>query len=161
IRPARRSRLELLIQTVRFLSLTVGMIVRKTMSETSELKRVRIYHLQQAKQRGERIAMLTAYDALTAQIFDEAGVDILLVGDSVGDNLLGHETTLPVTLDEMIPLTRGVSRAAKRSLVVADLPFGTYESSPQLAFDSRSEEHTSELQSRFDVVCCFLLEIKN
>jgi len=106
------------------------------MSETSELKRVRIYHLQQAKQRGERIAMLTAYDALTAQIFDEAGVDILLVGDSVGDNLLGHETTLPVTLDEMIPLTRGVSRAAKRSLVVADLPFGTYESSPQLAFDS-------------------------
>src|SRR5699024_7224600 len=114
----------------------VGLVVDAICPGTSELKPARSHHPQHANQRGDRIAMLTAYDALPAQIFDAAGVDILLVGDSVGDNLLGHETTLPVTLDEMIPLTRGVSRAAKRSLVVADLPFGTYESSPQLAFDS-------------------------
>src|SRR5690625_5812382 len=80
--------------------------------------------------------MLTAYDYLTAQVFDEAGIDLLLVGDSVGDNLLGHETTLPVTLGELIPLTRGVTRGARRALVVADLPFGTYEASPQQAFTS-------------------------
>ena len=80
--------------------------------------------------------MLTAYDYLTAGIFDEAGIDVLLVGDSVGDNLLGHDTTLPVTLDELIPLTRGVSRGVHRALVVADLPFGTYESGPQQAFTS-------------------------
>lgn len=106
------------------------------MSEAIQPKRVRIPHLQAAKEHGERIVMLTAYDYLTAQVFDEAGIDLLLVGDSVGDNLLGHETTLPVTLDELIPLTRGVTRGARRALVVADLPFGTYEASPQQAFTS-------------------------
>lgn len=106
------------------------------MSEAMKPKRVRVQHLRAAKERGERVVMLTAYDYLTAQVFDEAGVDLLLVGDSVGDNLLGYDTTLPVTLDELIPLARGVSRGAKRALVVADLPFGSYEASPQQAFDS-------------------------
>jgi len=106
------------------------------MSEAMKPKRVRVQHLRAAKERGERVVMLTAYDYLTAQVFDEAGVDMLLVGDSVGDNLLGYDTTLPVTLDELIPLARGVSRGTKRALVVADLPFGSYEASPQQAFDS-------------------------
>lgn len=106
------------------------------MSEATRPKRVRLQHLQAAKKQGERIVMLTAYDYLTAQIFDEAGVDLLLVGDSAGDNLLGHESTIPVTLEELIPLTRGVTRAVQRALVVADLPFGTYEASPEQAFAS-------------------------
>jgi|SRR5690625_361694 len=106
------------------------------MSETVQPKRVRVQHLQAAKDSGERIVMLTAYDFLTAQIFDEAGIDVLLVGDSVGDNLLGHDTTIPVTVDELIPLARGVSRAVKRSLVVVDLPFGSYEASEYQAFET-------------------------
>src|SRR5690625_5792155 len=77
--------------------------------------------------------MLTAYDAPTAKLFDEAGVDMLLVGDSYGDNMLGHETTLPTTMEELLPAVRAVSRATKRALVVADLPFGIYEMSPELA----------------------------
>jgi 3-methyl-2-oxobutanoate hydroxymethyltransferase len=79
------------------------------------------------KQRGEKIAMLTAYDALMAQILDRAGVDILLVGDSVGMVLLGFETTLPVTLDAMVHHTAAVSRGTKRALIVADMPFLTYQ----------------------------------
>ncbi|GAA1639749.1 3-methyl-2-oxobutanoate hydroxymethyltransferase [Georgenia ruanii] len=94
-------------------------------------KRVRVHHLRQAKERGEALTMLTAYDAVTARIFDEAGIDILLVGDSIGDNMLGHPTTIPVTVDEMIPAVRAVARASRRALVVADLPFGSYEASPQ------------------------------
>lgn len=96
-------------------------------------KRVRIPYLRQLKQDGERWAMLTAYDQFAAQIFDEAGVPVLLVGDSAANNVLGYATTLPVTLDEMIPLVRAVSRAAQRALVVADLPFGSYQVSPQQA----------------------------
>lgn len=97
-------------------------------------RRVRVHHLREAKERGERIVMLTAYDALTAQIFDANGVDVLLVGDSVADNLLGYDTTVPVTLDELIPHIRAVSSAASRALVVADLPFGSYEASAEQAF---------------------------
>jgi 3-methyl-2-oxobutanoate hydroxymethyltransferase len=85
------------------------------------------------KERGERIPMLTAYDQYAAEIFDAAGIPVLLVGDSAANNVLGYATTLPVTVDEMIPLVRAVARAAKRSLVVADLPFGSYQSSPQQA----------------------------
>ena len=77
--------------------------------------------------------MLTAYEQYTAQIFDEAGIDLLLVGDSAANNVYGHETTLPVTVDELLPLTRAVSRSAKRAMVVADLPFGSYETSPAQA----------------------------
>jgi 3-methyl-2-oxobutanoate hydroxymethyltransferase len=96
-------------------------------------KKVRVPHLQAMKDRGERIAMLTSYDQLTAEIFDQAGIPVLLVGDSAANNVLGYETTLPVTVDELIPLVRAVSRAARRALVVADLPFGSYQTSPEQA----------------------------
>jgi 3-methyl-2-oxobutanoate hydroxymethyltransferase len=96
-------------------------------------KRVRVHHLREAKERGEKLTMLTAYDAVTARIFDAAGVDMLLVGDSMGNTVLGGETTLPVTLDEIIVLARAVVRGAQRALVVVDLPFGSYEAGPQQA----------------------------
>ncbi len=97
-------------------------------------KRVRIPHLHAMKERGERWAMLTAYDMYTAQVFDEAGIPVLLVGDSAGNNVYGYETTVPVTLEEMIPLTRAVAGAAASALVVADLPFGTYQASPEQGY---------------------------
>ena len=96
-------------------------------------RRVRVHHLQQMKERGERFAMLTAYDQMAAEIFDEAGVEVLLVGDSAANNVLGYETTVPVTVDEMIPLVRAVARSARRALVIADLPFGSYQASPEQA----------------------------
>ncbi len=96
-------------------------------------KRIRIHHLQQMKERGERFAMLTSYDQLTAEIFDAAGIPVLLIGDSAANNVLGYDTSLPVTVDELIPLVRAVAGAAKHSLVVADLPFGSYQSSPEQA----------------------------
>ena len=97
---------------------------------------VRVHHLTRAKERGERLTMLTAYDAVTARILDEAGTDMLLVGDSIGNVMLGHDTTLPVELDEMVVATRSVARATARALVVADLPFGTYEAGPEQALSS-------------------------
>ncbi len=97
------------------------------------LKRVRVHHLRAMKERGERFAMLTSYDQLTAEIFDQAGIPLLLVGDSAANNVLGYSTTLPVTVDELLPLVRGVSRGAQHALVVADLPFGSYQSSPEQA----------------------------
>lgn len=96
-------------------------------------RRVRVQHLREAKEQGRRLAMLTAYDFATARIFDAAGVDMLLVGDSMGDNMLGHDSTIPVTMDELVPAVRAVSRATQRALVIADLPFGAYEASPQQA----------------------------
>jgi 3-methyl-2-oxobutanoate hydroxymethyltransferase len=99
-------------------------------------RKIRIHHLNQFKARGEKWAMLTAYDQLAAQIFDEAGIPVLLVGDSAANNVLGYATTLPVTVDEMIPLVRAVAGAAKRALVVADLPFGSYQASPQQALET-------------------------
>lgn len=95
--------------------------------------RVRVHHLRESKQRGERVTMLTAYDAPTARIFDAAGLDVLLVGDSVADNVLGQTSTIPVTVDEMLPHVRAVAGAARRALVVADLPFGSYEAGPEQA----------------------------
>jgi 3-methyl-2-oxobutanoate hydroxymethyltransferase len=77
--------------------------------------------------------MLTAYDAVTARIFDDAGIDVLLVGDSIGNVMHGHTTTLPVTVDDMIPAARAVASAAHRALVVVDLPFGSYEAGPEQA----------------------------
>jgi 3-methyl-2-oxobutanoate hydroxymethyltransferase len=100
------------------------------------VKRVRINHLRSLKERGERFAMLTSYDQLTAEIFDEAGIPVLLVGDSAANNVLGYETTLPVTVDELLPLVRAVSRSARRALVVADLPFGSYQTSPAQALET-------------------------
>jgi 3-methyl-2-oxobutanoate hydroxymethyltransferase len=99
-------------------------------------KRVRVHHLREAKERGEKLTMLTAYDAVTARIFDAAGVDLLLVGDSIGNTMLGHETTLPVTVDELIPPARAVVRGAQRALVVVDLPFGSYEAGPAQALET-------------------------
>lgn len=99
-------------------------------------RRVRIPHLQALKREGRKWAMLTAYDMYSAQIFDEAGIPVLLVGDSAGNNVYGYETTVPVTLDEMIPLVRAVARAARRALVIADMPFGSYGGSPAQSFES-------------------------
>ncbi|RZU65294.1 ketopantoate hydroxymethyltransferase [Microterricola gilva] len=100
-------------------------------SNTTGPKRVRTRHFQNAKDQGIKITGLTSYDQLTARIFDEAGIDFLLVGDSAGNNVLGYDTTLPVTVDELIPMTRAVARAARRAFVVADLPFGSYEVGPE------------------------------
>ncbi len=96
-------------------------------------RRVTVRDIALAKERGERWAMLTSYDMLTAGIFDEAGVPVLLVGDSAGNNVLGYETTVPVTVDEMLPLVRAVVRSTSRAMVLADLPFGSYQASPEQA----------------------------
>ena len=93
-------------------------------------KRVRVPDLREMKARGEKIAMLTAYDALMARVLDRAGVDVLLIGDSVGMVLLGFDTTLPVTMDAMVHHTRAVSRGAQRALVLADMPFLSYQIGP-------------------------------
>lgn len=97
-------------------------------------RRVRIPHLHAMKERGEAWAMLTSYDMYTAQIFDEAGIPVLLVGDSASNNVYGHATSLPVTVDELLPLVRAVSGSAPSALVLADLPFGSYQESPEQAF---------------------------
>jgi 3-methyl-2-oxobutanoate hydroxymethyltransferase len=96
-------------------------------------RRYRVHHLARAKESGERITMLTAYDAVTAALFDAAGIDLLLVGDSIGNTMHGHATTLPVTVDDMIPAARAVAGAAPHCLVVVDLPFGSYEAGPEQA----------------------------
>ena len=96
-------------------------------------RRVTILDLAAAKKRGEKWVMLTSYEEMTAAIFDEAAIPVLLVGDSAGNNFLGLENTIPVTVDELIPLTRAVVRASTSAMVIADLPFGSYETSPELA----------------------------
>ena len=96
-------------------------------------RRVRVHHLREMKERGERWPMLTAYDVYSAEIFDEAGIPVLLVGDSAGNNVFGHENTIPVTVDELLPLVRAVTRGAHSALVVADLPFGSYQVGPEQA----------------------------
>ncbi len=98
--------------------------------------RVRIHHLQQAKERGEKWAMLTAYDTYAAAVFEEAGIPVMLVGDSAGNVVMGLTSTVPVTVDDILFMTRSVTRSTKRALIVADMPFGSYESGPQQAFDT-------------------------
>ena len=95
--------------------------------------RTRIHHLQRMKSEGHKWAMLTAYDYSSARIFDEAGIPVLLVGDSAANVVYGYDTTIPVTIDELIPLVRGVVRGAPHALVIADLPFGSYEGGPAQA----------------------------
>lgn len=95
--------------------------------------RVTVLDLQAAKERGEKWPMLTSYDALTAEIFDEAGIPVLLVGDSAANNLLGYENTIGVSVDELIPLARAVVRGSRSAMVVADFPFGSYEASTEQA----------------------------
>ena len=100
---------------------------------TSPRRRTRVHHLQEWKREGRRWPMLTAYDVYSAEIFDDAGIPVLLVGDSAGNNVFGHDNTIPVTVDELLPLTRAVVRGATNALVVADLPFGSYQLSPAQA----------------------------
>ena len=99
----------------------------------SGARRVNVRDIAAAKARGEKWPMLTAYDALTARIFDEAGIPVLLVGDSAAMVVYGHETTIPVTVDDLVPLTAAVVRGTRRAMVVADLPFGSYQGSTDAA----------------------------
>src|SRR5579862_2606196 len=99
-------------------------------------RRVTITDLQAATDRGERWCMLTSYDVLTAGIFEQAGVRALLVGDTSAEMVLGYETTVPVTLDHLIPMVQAVVRGTRTALVVADLPFGSYQAGPQAALAS-------------------------
>ncbi len=108
------------------------------MSEPSAtpVRRIRITDFARAKRQGERWAMLTSYDQYTATIFDDAGVWALLVGDSAANNVYGYETTLPVTVDELLPLVRAVVRSTRRAFVIGDLPFGSYEDGPSQALET-------------------------
>ncbi len=106
------------------------------MSVHKEIKRVTTHTLQWMKQQGEKISMLTAYDFSMARIFDDAGIDVLLVGDSASNVMAGHETTLPITLDQMIYHAQSVVRAINRCLVIVDLPFGSYQGNSKEALHS-------------------------
>jgi 3-methyl-2-oxobutanoate hydroxymethyltransferase len=121
-------------------------------------RRVTVRDIAAAKARGERWPMLTAYDALTARVFDDAGIPVLLVGDSAGMVVYGHETTIPVTVDELIPLTAAVVRGTSRAMVVADLPFGSYQGSPSDALAAASRflkeagAHAVKLEGGYRVI---------
>lgn len=106
------------------------------MSIHGEVKRVTTHTLQEMKDAGEKISMLTSYDFSLAKIVDSAGIDVILVGDSASNVMAGHETTLPITLDQMIYHASSVVRAIKRSLVVVDLPFGSYQGNSRVALES-------------------------
>jgi len=120
--------------------------------------RISISDLAAMKKRGEKWAMLTAYEQMTAEIFDEAQIPVLLVGDSAGNNFFGHENTIPVTVDELIPLTRAVVNSTSRAMVVADFPFGSYESGPDAAlatgirFFKEAKAHAVKLEGGKRVV---------
>jgi 3-methyl-2-oxobutanoate hydroxymethyltransferase len=107
-----------------------------TLYGAAQNRRITIRDLQNAKARHERWPMLTAYDYSTARVFDDSGVPVLLVGDSAANVVYGYDTTVPVSVDELLPLVRGVVRGTNRALVVADLPFGSYQASPQQAFET-------------------------
>src|SRR3982074_3774465 len=106
------------------------------MSVHTEIKKVTTHTLQRMKGKGERISMITAYDYSFARIFDAAGIDVILVGDSASNVMAGHVTTLPITLDQMIYHASSVLRAVNRSFVVVDLPFGSYQSNSKEALAS-------------------------
>jgi len=126
--------------------------------ETIPQRRIRIPDLQQAKDRGERWAMLTSYDTYTAALFERSGVWALLVGDSAANTVYGYDSTLPITVDELIPLARAVVRSTRRSLVIADLPFGSYEEGPNQAlatatrFMKEAGSHAVKLEGGVRVV---------
>jgi 3-methyl-2-oxobutanoate hydroxymethyltransferase len=128
------------------------------MSIHKEVKRVTVHTVQAMKARGEKISMLTSYDYSMARIVDEAGIDIILVGDSASNVMAGHETTLPITLDQMIYHAQAVIRAVKRALVVVDLPFGTYQGNSELALKSaikimkESGAHAVKLEGGTEIV---------
>ncbi|EQM68549.1 3-methyl-2-oxobutanoate hydroxymethyltransferase [Pseudomonas tohonis] len=106
----------------------------KVLEESLQPSRVRIPHLKQMKVNGQKWAMLTAYDIYTAEIFEAAGIPVLLVGDSASNNVFGYGSTLTVTVDELLPLVGAVARATRRALVIADLPFGSYQASAEQCF---------------------------
>ncbi len=128
------------------------------MSVHSEIKKVTTHTLQAMKKRGEPISMLTAYDFSMARVLDDAGIDVLLVGDSASNVMAGHETTLPITLDQMIYHAQSVVRAVKRALVVVDLPFGSYQGDSKQALHSairimkESGAHAIKLEGGAEVV---------
>jgi len=101
-----------------------------------DIKKVRTHHLQQWKADGKKWVMLTTYDQYSAATFDEAGIPVLFIGDSAANNVFGYKTSLPVTVDELLPLVKAVNRSTSRALVVADLPFGSYQRSPEQAYDT-------------------------
>lgn len=107
-----------------------------SVTPTKPIRRVTVHTLEEMKQRGEKISMLTAYDFSLARIIDDAGIDVILVGDSASNVMAGHETTLPITLDQMIYHASSVIRAVKRALVVVDLPFGSYQGNSKEALNS-------------------------
>lgn len=127
------------------------------MSINKEIKRITTHTLQAMKQAGEKIAMLTSYDYSTATIVDDGGVDVILVGDSASNVMAGHETTLPITLDQMIYHASSVVRAAKRALIVVDLPFGSYQGNSKEALNSairimkESGAHAVKLEGGLEV----------
>jgi len=112
------------------------LIFEMSVHQSSNIKRITTHILQEMKSRGEKISMLTAYDYSMAGIVDEAGVDIILVGDSASNVMAGHETTLPITLDQMIYHASAVVRAVKRAFVVVDIPFGSYQGNSSEALRS-------------------------
>ena len=127
------------IQFVKFVLFNFYLCIPETylsMSIHKEVKRITTHIVQEMKNRGEKIAMLTAYDYSMATIVDDAGMDIILVGDSASNVMAGHETTLPITLDQMIYHASSVVRAAKRALVIVDLPFGSYQGNSKEALNS-------------------------
>ena len=127
------------------------------MSVHKEIKRITTNTLQEMKLKGQKIAMLTAYDYSMAKIVDEAGMDVILVGDSASNVMAGHETTLPITLDQMIYHAASVVRAARRALVVVDLPFGSYQGNSKEALNSairimkESGAHAVKLEGGLEV----------
>ena len=122
------------------------------------VRRIRIHHLRAMKERGERWAMLTAYEQYAAAVFDEVGIPVLLVGDSAANNVYGYDSTLPVTVEELLPLVRAVTRSTRRALIVADLPFGSYQESPGQAlhtavrFMKEGDAHAVKLEGGRAVV---------
>jgi 3-methyl-2-oxobutanoate hydroxymethyltransferase len=131
---------------------------KKTMSVHKEYKKITTHSIQEMKLRGEKISMLTAYDFSMAKIFDEAKIDVLLVGDSASNVMHGHETTLPITLDQMISHAASVIKAVNRCLVVVDLPFGSYQGNSKEALNSsirimkEAEAHAVKLEGGEEVV---------
>ncbi len=130
------------------------------MSVSKEIRKITTHTVQKMKDNGEKISMLTAYDFSFAQLFDNAGIDVILVGDSASNVMAGHETTLPITLDQMIYHAQSVIRAVKRSLVVVDLPFGSYQSNAQIALASairimkETGAHAIKLEGGEEVLEC-------
>ncbi len=127
------------------------------MSVSKQVKRITTHTLQAMKVKGEKISMLTAYDYSLASVVDDGGIDVILVGDSASNVMAGHETTLPITLDQMIYHAQGVVRGTKKALVVVDLPFGSYQGNSRLALESairimkESGAHAVKLEGGFEI----------